>query len=630
MRPSTALRNEAAAVLAQAELVSSSSEHRLPTGAQRVCFSRTLEWVAQPLPGPARWRVARLDDDSEVAVFPVPTVAGETPVFSRQSRYLAFRSAASETHPSEVFVWDLSQHSTVLRRPAAGTGECSLAPDESAVVFFGPDGGLHWVRLDDPSQSRIVVADGAGWFLRFAPDGRLAVAGRDRMTIVSPASGMGLQTLSPDFAIAAIAWSPDGCWLAIGGVNHEVRLWSPGEPATRLLGTHDGLVHHVEFSPTSEFLVSNGYDGSSRFWEVPSGRLVAFTQEGYAQQFSADGTRLGWFRSRHSYGAWRFLPSPVYRTFRVPAAGKATIDSADLDAHGRWLIGANDAGVWCFSTTNTAAVVAAPLAGARAARWWPGQPAVLVATTTGLVRLAYREEDTSGTFAWVRTEPLPMDGIEDLTDVWVAADGAQALAISQTKAWLVNLGAADRGPRLLDGALAARGRHARLSPDARWAAVSPDYARGTLLFDVTGGAPNRDFHPAALSRAAFSTDGRWFADGSFDAITLYDTARWQPALRLARESASDLPGVAAFAPDGRSLAYTPNLRSIRLVQLPSGTEVLTLTAPDLRMLTDLFFNEDGRLLGALTSEGTVQLWNLAELHIRLGAMDLDWDEPQSH
>jgi WD40 repeat protein len=134
----------------------------------------------------------------------------------------------------------------------------------------------------------------------------------------------------------------------------------------------------------------------------------------------------------------------------------------------------------------------------------------------------------------------------------------------------------------------------------------------------------RGFQPAILSRAAFSPDGRWVATACFDAVTLHDTVTWQGSLRLPRDSASDLPGLAAFSPDGRMLAFTPHLRRIQLVEPVTGRELATLTAPDLRMLTDLFFSGDGRLLGGLTSDNVVQLWDLAELRRQLVPLGLDW------
>ena len=67
---------------------------------------------------------ARLVDDAEIAVFPVPNTAGEGPRFSPDDRYLAFRTAASDRAPAELFVWDLSRHDLVLRRSVAAEGLC--------------------------------------------------------------------------------------------------------------------------------------------------------------------------------------------------------------------------------------------------------------------------------------------------------------------------------------------------------------------------------------------------------------------------------------------------------------------------------------------------------------------------
>ena len=50
----------------------------------------------------------------------------------------------------------------------------------------------------------------------------------------------------------------------------------------------------------------------------------------------------------------------------------------------------------------------------------------------------------------------------------------------------------------------------------------------------------------------------------------------------------------------------------------------TLTAPDVRVLADLFFDGQGHRLGALTIDGVVQLWDLGQLRRELGRLSLDW------
>ena len=209
-------------------------------------------------------------------------------------------------------------------------------------------------------------------------------------------------------------------------------------------------------------------------------------------------------------------------------------------------------------------------------------------------------------------------------DAWCSADGRQVLALAESKAWFVDLLGEPPRVHKLTESLEARGRHARLSPLGRWAALSPDINQGTSVFDTRGQVPRRDLHPTVLSRGAFSPDDRWYADGCFDAVTKIETATWQPALRLARDSASDLPGLAAFAPDARMLAFTPHLRRIQLADLETGAELATLTAPDVRVLADLFFDGQGHRLGALTIDGVVQLWDLDQLRRELGRLSLDW------
>ncbi len=626
VRPSTALRNEAIAALAQADLVPSVPERPVPPGGHQAHFSPDLELVALPLLDPPRWRVARLADDATVAEFPVSNLAGEGPVFSPSCRFLAFRSAGRGPSGAELLVWDLVRKEVRLRIPAAQAGGFAWSPDETTLAFIAPARGLQLASLAQVGRTRELLPDARGGSVRFGPDGRLAVMQGSRLRILDPANGRVTDEHHFDTAVVACTWSPDGRWLALGGENAEVRLWSPGSAETRLVGTHDGLVHHVEFGPGGDLLLSSGYDGSSRFWELPSGRPILFTQQGYAQQFSRDGRRIGWFRTRHSYGVWECSLSPIYRTFRLPGGGADPIQSAELESNGRWLLLAGGEAVHCLSTTNGTAAIRQPLAGVRAARWWPGRREVLAATASGLVRLSVEEAGPAHPPRFGPPEPLEFPGLAGLVDVWCSADGNRALAVSGQEAWLITFGATSTARRL-PGGLPTRGRHARLSPDGRWAAASADYSGGTWIWDATGANERRSFQPAILSRAAFSPDGHWVATACFDAVILHDTDTWQAGLRLPRDSASDLPGLAAFSPDGRMLAFTPHLRRIRLVEPVTGRELATPTAPDLRMLTDLFFSGDGRFLGGLTSDHVVQLWDLAELRRQMVPLGLDWKAP---
>ncbi|MHB8524376.1 MAG: c-type cytochrome domain-containing protein [Limisphaerales bacterium] len=75
--------------------------------------------------------------------------------------------------------------------------------------------------------------------------------------------------------IHAIAYSPDGSMIAVGGVGGEVRVYktSDGSRVATLKG-HDGAVFAVTFNPKTGQVCTGGYDGRVRVFNLPSGDLA--------------------------------------------------------------------------------------------------------------------------------------------------------------------------------------------------------------------------------------------------------------------------------------------------------------------------------------------------------------------
>jgi WD40 repeat protein len=77
-----------------------------------------------------------------------------------------------------------------------------------------------------------------------------------------------------DGAIAALAWSPDGMRIAVGGASPEVTIYDAdsGKRVSACKG-HSAGIYTIAFSPDGETLATGGFDGQVRLYRTQTGKL---------------------------------------------------------------------------------------------------------------------------------------------------------------------------------------------------------------------------------------------------------------------------------------------------------------------------------------------------------------------
>src|SRR5436309_5785177 len=75
--------------------------------------------------------------------------------------------------------------------------------------------------------------------------------------------------------VHAVAYSPDGDAIAVGGVSNEVRLYNvkDAKRSTTLKG-HEGAIFAINFAPQTNQVVTAGFDGNVRIYDSTSGQLI--------------------------------------------------------------------------------------------------------------------------------------------------------------------------------------------------------------------------------------------------------------------------------------------------------------------------------------------------------------------
>ncbi|MBV9958469.1 MAG: PD40 domain-containing protein, partial [Acidobacteria bacterium] len=130
-----------------------------------------------------------------------------------------------------------------------------------------------------------------------------------------------------DGAVLSVAVSPDGQYVASGGMDHLVKLWrvSDGSLVATMSG-HFDKVNAVAFSPDGQTLASASHDRSIKLWSVPSGSLVrtmGSTEFILSLAFSPDGQWIvtGGGYSSNALKYWR-LSDGVNTSIYQDSAGQ--------------------------------------------------------------------------------------------------------------------------------------------------------------------------------------------------------------------------------------------------------------------------------------------------------------------
>ncbi len=124
--------------------------------------------------------------------------------------------------------------------------------------------------------------------------------------------------------ITALTFSPDGEFLASGGLDEEVRIWdvkSQSAVAT-LADGHAGNITDIAFSPDGKTVASCGNDARVVLWDVPTMKLRQTLTEPTAAvtnvSFSSDGTELVAAVAKSGCRFWRVADGAMLRNLADP------------------------------------------------------------------------------------------------------------------------------------------------------------------------------------------------------------------------------------------------------------------------------------------------------------------------
>jgi WD40 repeat protein len=642
IRPSLALRNEAIASMALADI---RLENRLITRPETAGIAidhRYTRYAYVDRHGGIS--IHRLSDNRKS--LSLPGVGGPYyggPDFSNTGRFMYVEYGSP---PNKIFpcVWDLTGPRLVLKLDPglALSGRQSFSPDDRWIAVGCMDGSIRLYELPSGREIRRLSPGPPIYSLHASPDGRqLAVSSSAARTVQvrDIDTGRVVQSLLHPASVTRADWSPDGRLLASACGDARVYVWDAetGQPVRTLEG-HKLAVRDVRFSHRGDLLASWTWDETFRVWDPFGGREMASVQDMLARgSFSPDDRVVGHANTLWLPGSRRggqatltllaLVPGAECRTLYTSMDRTETVATVEFSPDGRLLAAGSRRGVHLWEAATGKKLDSRPSGGVHSISFESGGKSLITAGDQSLDHWPIEPGRA--------TRPVQFGSSRRLgsANPWASLSGNGRILVSVQAGRVRVLDRADPSrEQFYDGP--PNTQKVAISPDGRWLAAStgpgdiPLTEERTRVWDLQQPGAGRDLPIRGRARLAFSPDSRWLVVGGIQEYRFWRTGNWQPGLRIPRQSRGFAPGPAVFSRDGGMLAIARTPQLAQIVDPTDGKELATLEVPNPGTLTWFAFSPDGSRLAAATEYGWVHLWDLGLIRRQLRAMGLDWGTPR--
>lgn len=366
--------------------------------------------------------------------------------------------------------------------------------------------------------------------------------------------------------VDAVAFSPDGRWIATGSFDSTIKIWQPETGRElRALSGHSGAVRSLASSPDGRLLASGGNDKTIRIWDVANGgevrRLDVQDSIVGAVAFSPDGQRLASSGPGNSVIVWD------------AASGKELLRLPEHTGAVTALAFSRDGQLLASGSSDKTVKIWDLVKGKRVRN--------LTGHTEEIKVLAFSDNG----------ETLASGSLDKTVRVWKTANGKP---MAELKGHTGKVFAASFTP---DGKL--------MSADSNGAVKVWDLVakREASSLSARVGA---DFTEETIASAIFSADGKFLAAGNADRTASLYSAETGEKLETFENRTGGYLAI-AFSADRRWLAAAGSENSIKLWDLQTGQSLPPLTGHT-GFVTSLVFDRDNRLISA-SVDGTIRIWD---------------------